>query len=287
MAASDSSQVPCKNYDVFISFRGSDTRSGFLSHLIKELHRKNIDVYVDYRLQRGDEISSALVDAIKGSMIALVIFSEDYASSKWCLEELVKIMECKEAHQQIVIPVFYGVDPLDVRHQKGTYGKETLYDEEKFKDKVEMWRSVLEKSGNLAGHDSSKFQDESKLIDAIVEDVLKELEDNSPIVPNSLLVGSHQNFMIVESLMEIESQEIRLVGIWGMGGIGKTTLARAIFEKFFSKFVSYGFLENIREKSTKVDGFNSLRDELLSQLLSQTNLKDNNNALKRLQRKKS
>ncbi|KAK4268326.1 hypothetical protein QN277_025001 [Acacia crassicarpa] len=157
-ASSSSSQVPCEKYDVFISFRGSDTRYGFLSHLMKELRRKNIDVFVDYRLERGDEISSALVKAIEGSMIALVIFSKDYASSKWCLEELVKIIECKEANQQIVIPVFYGVDPSDIRHQKGTYAKAALHDEEKFNDKVEIWRSVLKKSANLTGYDLSNFQ---------------------------------------------------------------------------------------------------------------------------------
>ncbi|KAK4278223.1 hypothetical protein QN277_016097 [Acacia crassicarpa] len=286
MAAS-ASQVTCEKYDVFISFRGSDTRSGFLSHLIKELHQKNIDVYVDYRLERGDEISSALMKAIEGSKIALVIFSEDYASSKWCLEELVKIMECKEAGQQIMMPVFYLVDPSDVRHQKRTYAEAfTTHDEEMFKDKVEIWRSVLKKSANLAGYDSSKFQDESNLIDAIVEGILKKLEDNSPIVPNFQLIGSHQNFPIVESLMEIKSQEVRIVGIWGMGGIGKTTLARAIFDKFLFKFDSYCFLKNVRENSTKVDGFNSLSDKLLSQLLGQKDHKYMNNALKRLQRKK-
>ncbi|KAI9113039.1 hypothetical protein K1719_015971 [Acacia pycnantha] len=284
-ASSSSSQVPCEKYDVFISFRGPDVRFGFLGHLIKDLHRKTINVYVDDRLERGEEISLSLVNAIERSMIALVIFSKDYASSRRCLEELVKIMECKEAGQQIVIPVFYLVDPSNVRHQTHTYAEAFTLHEEKFKNKVDIWRSVLEKSANLAGYDLSKFhQDESKLIDAIVEDILKKLEDNSPINPNSQLIGSHQNFTIVESLMEINSQEVRLVGIWGMGGIGKTTLGHAIFDRFLSEFSSYCFLENVREKSTKADGLNSLHDELLFKLLGEKIHK--NIALKRLQRKK-
>ncbi|KAI9113015.1 hypothetical protein K1719_015947 [Acacia pycnantha] len=287
--SASSSQVPCGKYDVFISFRGPDIRSGFLNHLERELDRKGIDAYVDDRLEGGEEISSALVRAIEGSMIALVIFSKDYASSRWCLEELVKIMECKEAGQKIVIPVFYSVDPSDVRHQKGTYAEAFTLHEEKFKgivDNLQIWRSVLEKSANLSGHiiHQNFRKDESKLIDAIVKDVLKNLEDNSPIVPNSQFIGFHQNFTIVESLMEITLQEVRFVGIWGMGGIGKTTFARAIVDKLLPEFASYCFLENVREKSTKVDGLNSLREELLSELLGQKDHK--HNALRRLQRKK-
>ncbi|KAI9079929.1 hypothetical protein K1719_038175 [Acacia pycnantha] len=283
-ASSSSSQVPCGKYDVFISFRGPDVRSGFLSHLERELRRKNIDVYVDDRLERGEEISSSLVKAIEGSMIALVIFSKDYASSRWCLEELVKIMECKEASQQIVIPVFYLVDPSDVRHQKRTYAEAFTLHGEKFKDSVgnlQNWRSVLEKSANLSGHHSSAFGNESKLIDAIVEDVLKKLEHK----PKSHLVGFHQNFTGVESLMEIKLQEVRILGIWGMGGIGKTTLAHAIFDKFLSKFESHYFLENVGQKSARF-GLKSLHQQLISKLLNKEDHIDMNDAMRRLQEKK-
>ncbi|KAK4269654.1 hypothetical protein QN277_022783 [Acacia crassicarpa] len=287
MAAS-SSQVPCGKYDVFISFRGTDVRFGFLSHLERELRRKNIDVYVDDRLQRGEEISSSLVKAIEGSRIALVIFSKDYASSRWCLEELVKIMKCKEVSKQIVIPVFYLIDPSDVRHQKRTYAEAFTLHEEKSKvsmDNVQIWRSVLKKSAKLSGHHSSAFRNESQLIDAIVEDVLKKLEDNSPIMPQSHLIGFHQNFTGVESLMEIELQEVRILGIWGMGGIGKTTLAHAIFDKFLSKFGSHCFLENVREKATKIGGLNSLHQELISKLLNTKDHIDIEDAKRRLQGK--
>ncbi|KAK4269650.1 hypothetical protein QN277_022780 [Acacia crassicarpa] len=276
-ASSSSSQVPCGKYDVFISFRGPDVRFGFVHHLKTALSQKLIDVYVDDRLEGGDEISPTLMKAIERSKIALVIFSKDYASSRWCLEELVKIMECKEAGKQIVIPVFYLVDPSDVRHQNHTYAKAFTRHKEKFKvseDNLRNWRSVLKQSANLSGHPSSAFPNESELIVAIVEDVLKKLKEKKPIVPNpdlfvpnsQIIIGSHQNVTIIESLMEIKSQEVRFVGIWGMGGIGKTTLARAIFGKFCSEFARYYFLENVREKSKVNNGFNSLRKELLSKL---------------------
>ncbi|RDX98787.1 Disease resistance protein RPP4, partial [Mucuna pruriens] len=109
-------------YDVFVSFRGADIRQDFLSHLIKEFSRKQIAAFVDYKILKGDELSEALLAAIEGSVISLIIFSQNYASSRWCLLELVKIVQCRKEDGQIVLPIFYRVDPSHVRHQKGTYG---------------------------------------------------------------------------------------------------------------------------------------------------------------------
>jgi len=148
-------------HDVFISFRGPDVRNGLLSHLNKELCRRKIDVYVDKRIERGDEISSALLRAIEGSQILLVIFSEDYASSPWCLEELAKMVECNEKNKQILLPVFYNVDPSDVRSKRGNYAVALAKHEERFKENmlmfkenmlmVQSWRSALEKASHVAG----------------------------------------------------------------------------------------------------------------------------------------
>ncbi|XP_042518553.1 disease resistance protein RUN1-like [Macadamia integrifolia] len=115
-------------YDVFLSFRGEDTRNNFTHDLYDALVKKNIETFKDdEKLKIGDLISEALKKAIKESRFAIIIFSTNYANSRWCLEELALIMEeCweKKHHCQKVFPVFLkGVDPLDLEHQKGSFGE--------------------------------------------------------------------------------------------------------------------------------------------------------------------
>lgn len=158
MAASSSSSS-LKKYDVFISFRGEDTRQNFTSHLCHAFNRKKIIIYIDENnLEKGDEISDALKKAIQQSKISLVVFSENYASSTWCLDELNHILECMEKCEQIVVPVFYNVDPSHtVRRQQGLYETAFAAHEKRFKDaiKVQKWKDSLTRAANLSGWHSS------------------------------------------------------------------------------------------------------------------------------------
>ncbi|KAJ9676024.1 hypothetical protein PVL29_024823 [Vitis rotundifolia] len=143
-------------YDVFLSFRGKDTRNSFTAHLYWALDRGNIKTFRDNEeLPRGEEIAPELLKAIEGSRISIIVFSKTYAHSKWCLDELVKIMECEKEKGQKVFPIFYHVEPSEVRNQTGIYGEafnnhERNADEKK-KKKIEEWRTALRKAGNLSG----------------------------------------------------------------------------------------------------------------------------------------
>lgn len=91
-------------------------------------------------------------------MCSIVVLSENYASSRWCLEELVKILECKRKKGQRVIPIFYNIDPSDVRYQRGKIGKAMAKHERNLKENMEeeqIWRDALTKAANLCGWDSS------------------------------------------------------------------------------------------------------------------------------------
>lgn len=156
--SSSSSNVQWR-YDVFLSFRGEDTRNNFTSHLYTALNQKGLVTFRDdEQLRKGEEISAALLEAIESSWISVIVFSENYADSSWCLDELVKIMECKELRGQMVCPIFYDVDPHTVRKQTGSYGEALERHKRRRlkcgatgREKVGLWKLALEKTANLSG----------------------------------------------------------------------------------------------------------------------------------------
>ncbi|KAK4269102.1 hypothetical protein QN277_022305 [Acacia crassicarpa] len=286
-SSSSSAQSLPKKYDVFISFRGEDTRSNFTSHLFDAFWRKHITTYIDYQLLKGDEISQSLLQAIEDSYISVVVFSEDYASSRWCLDELSHILHCKRSQRQIVVPIFYKVEPTHVRNQTGNYKQafERYERDIKFaermiqmlkhpfrryerglkvpQDKVQTWREALNEAANLAGYDSHTFRDESEMIQKIVKDILQKLNDKYPPAELKGLVGIDDTCAEIESLL----RDSKTIGIWGMGGIGKSTIAKTIFSKYSSHYEGSCFLENVREKST--NGLDKLRHKFLSSILKE------------------
>ncbi|KAH0705513.1 hypothetical protein KY289_010589 [Solanum tuberosum] len=143
--ASDSQNCPLWKYDVFLSFRGKDTRKTFTSHLYEGLRNRGIFTFQDdKRLEQGDSISQELLKAIEESQVALIVFSRNYATSRWCLNELVKIMECKEEeNRQIVIPIFYDVDPSHVRYQSESFAEAFAKHESRYKDDIEGMQKEL------------------------------------------------------------------------------------------------------------------------------------------------
>ncbi|XP_052292142.1 disease resistance protein RPV1-like isoform X3 [Citrus sinensis] len=265
-----------KKYDVFVSFRGEETRDNFTSHLYSALCRQNIQTFIDDQLNRGDEISESIVNAIEASAISVIVFSEGYASSRWCLDELVKILECKKEYAQIVIPVFYRVDPSDVRNQTGSFGDSFSKLEEKLKEnteKLRSWRNALKEAASLSGFHSLNIRHESELTNEVVNHILKRLDEVfQPRDNKNQLVGVESTVDEIESLLGVESKGVYALGIWGIGGIGKTAIARAIFDKISGDFECSCFLENVREESQRPGGLACLRQKLLSNLLKDKNV---------------
>lgn len=158
MASSSSSSNPQEKHKVFLSFSGEDTRKTFTSHLHAAFKRVEINAYIDYNLERGDESSGMLLRAIEDAKLSVIMFSKNFGTSKWCLEEVKKIIECKKNRGQIVVPIFYDIEPTHVRNQTGTFASTFDRHEQRFLDrpnKVQKWRDALVEATNLSGWDCS------------------------------------------------------------------------------------------------------------------------------------
>jgi len=155
-----SSSHSINTYDVFVSFRGEDTRNNFTGFLFEALRRKGIDAFKDDEdLRKGESIAPELLQAIQSSRVFVVVFSMNYASSTWCLRELAEILNCLQTSPRRVIPIFYDVDPSVVRKQSGCYEKAFAEHEKRFREdgekmeETQRWREALTKVANLSGWD--------------------------------------------------------------------------------------------------------------------------------------
>ena len=131
-------------YDVFLNFRDDDTHNGFISHLLQALCNVGFYTFFDDYLQRGENVSAQLLKTIELSMISIIIFSKNYAFFTWC-----------KKNGQLVLPVFYKVNPSEVLKQEKEFGVNMTKHEDTFKDnivKVQNWRKALNEVGNLSGY---------------------------------------------------------------------------------------------------------------------------------------
>ncbi|KAJ9551761.1 hypothetical protein OSB04_015806 [Centaurea solstitialis] len=236
MASSSTSSIQRKSfrYDVFLSFRGEDTRTNFVDHLYDALKRQGIDTYKDDKnLEKGKKISKELIQAIEESRFHVIVFSKNYASSSWCLDELVKIMECqKRPTEQTVYPIFYHVEPTHIRKQSGEFGK--AFAKLENDEAAKKWKEAMIEATSLSGRELRTTADghEADFIKLVVTDISLKL----PLVSaDENLVGMRTPVNDVVSSLNVVPNEVCMIGIWGMGGGGKTTLARAVFDQICSQ----------------------------------------------------
>ncbi|CAN6831527.1 unnamed protein product [Brassica oleracea] len=279
MASSSSSSSPIKRYHVFPSFHGPDVRRGFLSHLRHQFASKGITTFKDQEIERGHTIGPELVQAIRESRVSVVLLSKNYASSSWCLDELVEILNCKRVSEQIVMTIFYQVDPSDVRKQTGDFGiafKKTC--EGKTEDDKKKWMEALACVANIAGEHSLNWTDEADMLEKFATDVSNKL--NITLSRDfDEIVGLQAHLRKLITLLCFECDEAKMIGIWGPAGIGKSTIARALFNHLSVDFGLRCFMGNLKgsyKSIIGVDDYDSklgLQSQLLSKVLNQRDMR--------------
>ncbi|XP_043687989.1 disease resistance protein RUN1-like [Telopea speciosissima] len=348
-SSSSSSSFGLRSYEVFLSFHGEDVRTNFEDHLYCALDRAGIRTYRDEdKLPKGEMIGPELISAIQDSIISLPILSPNYGSSKWCLNELTQISECRKTKKQIVFPIFYKVEPMEVRNQKNKYEEafveyqrhvdeyqKDLVDKYQFqfgsstaqlpdktvlhrhgkaindrfilnrvkrsgknaesleglslvrllvptddvfslemklkteKENIQKWKEALREIGELNGWHLKERMYEGKLIKEIVKTVWTTL--NKILLPvSNKLVGIQNHIKEMLMRLDMESGDRKIVGIHGLGGIGKTTIAKVVCDTVLSHFEGYKFIENVRENASKF-GIPYLQNQLINGLLKEEN----------------
>ncbi|KAK1553157.1 hypothetical protein Q3G72_029781 [Acer saccharum] len=270
--AADAAVSSRLRWDVFLSFIGEDTRHTIAHSLYKSFDEQGIRAFRDDEdvedggMSRGDEMAPSLspIDAIYDSAASIIILSPKYGSSRRCLEGLAKICELN----RLILPVFYQVDPSNVRRQEGPFKEDFKRHEERFgKEVVSKWREAMGKVGGISGwvFNNSDEEQSVNLVQLLVKRVLTKLS-NTPIRVAAYTVGIDSRVEELMKLLDVKSSGVRVLGLHGMGGVGKTTLAKAVYNKLVGKFECRSFITNVREISRQTDGLISLQHKLIDDL---------------------
>ncbi|XP_035547095.1 disease resistance protein RPV1-like [Juglans regia] len=131
------------------------------------------------------------------------------------------------------------------------------------------WKEALKRVADLSGLPLANFRDESAFIQNIIRWLDSKIVNQTPLSVARHPVGIESRIRdIYDQHLNIEMNDIiRVVGIFGTGGSGKTTISNDIYNRISSQFERSCFLKDVRETSKQTGGLIKLQNRLLFDIL--------------------
>ncbi|XP_039172557.1 disease resistance protein RPV1-like isoform X2 [Eucalyptus grandis] len=247
-------------YDVFLSFRGYDSL-GFADSLYHRLKADGINVFRD---DGSLSTSEELPLSVHSSNIYIPIFSLNYARSPRCLEALALMVEhiSRSAGKKEILPVFYHEECLDEKLKTISLYRDVLNVHRRRwgAEKVERWKKALVEAGNVKGWERSSYESPWELITSMIEGISLRLKIKHNYNTSELEDSQESNIM---ELLDLEVNDVRIVGIHGRDGIGKTTIAKIVYDEISLHFDACSFLAEIEETTQQPGGIQYLQTKLI------------------------